>query len=102
MTNDDETRLQLVAARRSPEANELYSNGLHQGVAGIEEGNWLLQPEVSFKSILTQALAFPDLMHVELSVYSHQYLRPRRARVSGAKVFAQYVQGAAGAVAGKL
>ncbi|MBK8832317.1 MAG: TonB-dependent receptor [Saprospiraceae bacterium] len=99
-TNDDETRLQLVVARRSPESNELYSNGLHQGVAGIEEGNWLLQPEVSFKSIMTQALAFTDLLHVELSLYSHLvydyiYLKPDdelRLTIRGAFPVYKYTQ----------
>lgn len=40
-------------ASRNPEVNELYSNGLHQGVSGIEEGDPLLKPEYSIKSTLS-------------------------------------------------
>lgn len=47
------TNLSIGYTTRSPEVNELFSNGLHQGVSGIEEGNVLLQPEKSFKSILS-------------------------------------------------
>lgn len=34
---------------RNPEVNELYSNGLHQGVGGIEEGDSSLKPETGLK-----------------------------------------------------
>ncbi|MBR8538279.1 TonB-dependent receptor [Carboxylicivirga sediminis] len=34
---------------RNPEVNELYSNGLHQGVGGIEEGDSTLKPETGIK-----------------------------------------------------
>ncbi|MFN4298619.1 MAG: TonB-dependent receptor domain-containing protein [Thermaurantimonas sp.] len=34
---------------RAPDVNELYSFGLHQGVAGIEEGNRLLHNEFGFQ-----------------------------------------------------
>ncbi|MFT4679713.1 MAG: iron complex outermembrane receptor protein [Litorivivens sp.] len=37
-------------AERNPEINELYSNGLHQGVSGIEEGDPTLKKEVSIKN----------------------------------------------------
>lgn len=40
-------------ANRNPEVNELYSNGLHQGVSGIEEGDPLLVPEQSLKTTLS-------------------------------------------------
>lgn len=40
-------------ANRNPEVNELYSNGLHQGVSGIEEGDPLLKPEYSIKNTLS-------------------------------------------------
>ena len=39
----------LGFATRNPEVNELYSNGLHQGVSGIEEGDPELNKEVSLK-----------------------------------------------------
>lgn len=38
---------------RSPQVNELYSGGLHQGVAGIEEGNPNLKNERSIKTLLS-------------------------------------------------
>jgi len=39
-------------AMRNPGINELYSNGLHQGVSGIEEGDVNLMNEQSFKNSL--------------------------------------------------
>jgi iron complex outermembrane receptor protein len=36
---------------RPPEVNELFSNGLHQGVSGIEEGSPELLPEKSLKIV---------------------------------------------------
>jgi len=43
----------LGFAERNPEVNELYSNGLHQGVGGIEEGDPNLQKESSLKNTLS-------------------------------------------------
>ena len=40
-------------AARNPEVNELYSNGLHQGVSGIEEGDPNLNKEASVKNTLS-------------------------------------------------
>jgi len=98
--SDMETRMQLVVAKRSPESNELYSNGLHQGVAGIEEGNWQLQPETSFKTILTQTFSLTDLLHIEVSAYAHLiynyiYLKPEdelRLTIRGAFPVYKYTQ----------
>lgn len=39
-------------ARRNPEVNELFSNGLHQGVSGIEEGDVNLKSETALKNTL--------------------------------------------------
>lgn len=39
-------------SRRNPEVNELYSNGLHQGVSGIEEGDVNLNSETALKNTL--------------------------------------------------
>ena len=47
-----ETTLSIGYVSRSPEPNELYSNGLHQGVSGIEIGNPNLNNEQSLKSTL--------------------------------------------------
>ena len=43
---------QTGLASRGPEVNELYSNGLHQGVSGFEEGDPELQQETSLKTSL--------------------------------------------------
>ena len=43
----------LGYAQRSPEVNELYSYGLHQGVSGIENGNRNLKKERSLKSLFS-------------------------------------------------
>ncbi len=51
LSQNFKTNLNLGYVLRSPEVNELYSNGLHQGVAGIERGNADLSPEKSFKAI---------------------------------------------------
>ena len=40
-------------ASRVPDVNELYSNGLHQGVSGIEEGDPAMKRERSHRSGLT-------------------------------------------------
>lgn len=39
-------------ATRNPAINELYSNGLHQGVSGIEEGDENLRAETALKNTL--------------------------------------------------
>jgi iron complex outermembrane receptor protein len=46
-------KLNVNFAQRSPDINELYSNGLHQGVAAIEEGNPDLNSENNFKSLIS-------------------------------------------------
>ena len=45
--------LDLGYVLRSPEVNELYSFGLHQGVSGIEIGNPDLNPEKSLKLVFS-------------------------------------------------
>ncbi len=57
---------------RNPEVNELYSNGLHQGVSGIEEGNKNLNAEMGNKFVYTHHLQFNDKFFVESSIYAHQ------------------------------
>ncbi|WP_187270996.1 TonB-dependent receptor [Neolewinella aurantiaca] len=48
---NDQTSIQagFTLRERAPQINELYSNGLHQGVSGIEEGDPALEPELSLK-----------------------------------------------------
>jgi iron complex outermembrane receptor protein len=47
------TTFNIGYAGRNPEVNELYSNGLHQGVGGIEEGDPTLGKETSIKNTLS-------------------------------------------------
>jgi len=60
----------IGVTRRAPEVNELYSQGLHQGVAGIEEGDPTMQAETSFKAIWTNNCHLvEERLHLEYSVY---------------------------------
>ena len=43
----------LGYVERAPEINELFSNGLHQGVSGIEEGDKSIKSEKSYKALLS-------------------------------------------------
>ncbi|MBC6995561.1 TonB-dependent receptor [Neolewinella lacunae] len=43
-------RTGVTLRQRAPQINELYSQGLHQGVSGIEEGDATLAPERSLKT----------------------------------------------------
>jgi len=52
LTNTQTISLNSGFAMRNPAVNELYSNGLHQGVSGIEEGDVNLQTEKAFKNTL--------------------------------------------------
>jgi iron complex outermembrane receptor protein len=61
-------------AARNPEVNELYSNGLHQGVSGIEEGDINLNPEHAIKNTLSFATKKDEKLFVELLGY-HQYIQ---------------------------
>lgn len=45
-------KLDLGYVQRQPEVNELYSSGLHQGLASIEYGNPNLNAENSFKTLI--------------------------------------------------
>lgn len=66
-----ETRLHQSVVIRAPDINELYSNGLHQGVAGIEEGDPSLQPETGIKTTLSQTLDIDKVLHLEIGLFSH-------------------------------
>jgi iron complex outermembrane receptor protein len=63
------SKFNIGVVRRSPEVNELYSQGLHQGVASIEEGNAALQPELSVKGIWTNSLQLADDLWLEATAY---------------------------------
>ncbi len=51
ISKDIKTVVDISFTNRPPEVNELFSNGLHQGVSGIEEGNIQLKAENSFKIV---------------------------------------------------
>jgi iron complex outermembrane recepter protein len=72
-TKKTATAFNLSTARRGPEVNELFSNGLHQGVASIEEGNINLKNEWGTKAILTQHLKPSKKLQAEGSLY-YQYI----------------------------
>lgn len=84
-------RSNIGRAWRSPNVNELYSNGLHHGVAAIERGNKNLQAEKGYKAILSGDFTGSHLQ-VNITAYTHLiqhfiYLKP-------AKEIALTVQGA--------
>ena len=57
---------------RNPEVNELYSNGLHQGVSGIEEGDVHLKSESAVKNTLEYKWLPSSSFSFNALVY-HQY-----------------------------
>ena len=61
-------------AARNPEVNELYSNGLHQGVSGIEEGDINLSAERALKNTLSFATKKKEKLFAEVLLY-HQYIQ---------------------------
>lgn len=67
---------------RNPAINELYSFGLHQGVASIEEGNSNLNSEKSFKNSLSVQSTWTERLFTEAQVYFQNindfiYLKPQ-------------------------
>ncbi len=66
---------------RNPAINELYSNGLHQGVSGIEEGNVDLQTEkalkqtVEYKWLPSPTFSFNALGYIQ-RFKDYIYLQP--------------------------
>ncbi|OWY19761.1 TonB-dependent receptor [Sphingobacteriales bacterium UPWRP_1] len=68
---------------RSPEVNELYSAGLHQGVSGIEEGNKNLKQEQSGKLLLSNDFSIGKRLFVQALTYfqyigNYIYLQPQQ------------------------
>ena len=61
-------------AARNPEVNEFYSNGLHQGVSGIEEGDINLNTERAIKNTLSFATKKKEKLFAEVLLY-HQYIQ---------------------------
>ena len=63
------SKINIGLTQRSPEVNEMYSFGLHQGVSGIEEGNRALRAEKSLKAIWTNTYSLHSRFLGELSIY---------------------------------
>ncbi len=87
-------------ASRNPEVNELYSNGLHQGVSGIEEGDPNLRKEVSVKNTLSikgkmkNKLLFEGLFYFQ-KIDDYIFLNPQdeiRLTIRGAFPVFKYEQ----------
>ena len=58
---------------RSPQVNELYSQGLHQGVSGLEEGNRNLRNERSIKGVLSLDWSIRNKLFIQALGY-YQYI----------------------------
>jgi iron complex outermembrane receptor protein len=67
-----DVKLDLGYVQRQPEVNELYSSGLHQGLASMEYGNPNLVAETSLKSILTLEMQINSKWFAQFSAYYHQ------------------------------
>jgi iron complex outermembrane receptor protein len=90
----------LGFATRNPAVNELYSNGLHQGVSGIEEGDPNLGIEKSLKTTLgiegrlDETLFFEALFYYQ-NINDYIYLQPQdkfRLTIRGAFPVFKYEQ----------
>jgi iron complex outermembrane recepter protein len=98
-TNNDIT-LNIGYGERAPEINELYSNGLHQGISSIEEGNPGLSPEKSFKTILSWNFSSQKKLFIQSSFYvqnidGYIFLKPEiepRLTIRGAFPVFTYAQ----------
>lgn len=87
-------------SNRNPHINELYSQGLHQGVSGIEEGNLDLEAETSILQALKLTTDLGPRVHLRARAYyrhfrDYIYLRPSqelRLTIRGAFPVYQYTQ----------
>lgn len=71
----------LANAWRAPQANELFSAGLHQGAARIELGNKDLKPENAYSIGFENNYSLGEKLHTTVSLYSqlindYIYLEP--------------------------
>ncbi|MFK7970940.1 MAG: TonB-dependent receptor [Bacteroidia bacterium] len=70
---------------RNPAINELYSNGLHQGVSGIEEGDPTLSPErtlkltSAFQGNIDEKISFEVLGYFQ-QIADYIFLQPQSER----------------------
>lgn len=100
VSDDLQWRFNAGLAQRQPNINELYSAGLHQGVAGIEEGDRDLNGETSLKFMGQVSWHLPSHAWLEIGVYTqlinnYIYLQPEdelRLTIRGAYPVFSYVQ----------
>lgn len=95
------SNLNIGYVLRSPEVNELYSRGLHQGASRLEFGNDQLNQEKSLKVIWSNRWFLNDELYLELAGY-HQnitdyiYIKPSigevRTTIRGAFPVFKYQQ----------
>lgn len=89
---------------RVPEINELFSNGLHQGVSGIEKGDQNLKTEHALKALVQTKFDFKQKVGFSVRVYYQQiynyiYLNPENEfvlTIRGAFPLFSYKQTTAG------
>jgi len=99
-TSDTQLLAGINFSSRSPEVNELYSNGLHQGVGGIEEGDPALNQEKAFKGNLAMHTSAVNKLQLEVATYyqyihNYIYLNPQdevRLTIRGAFPVFKYEQ----------
>ncbi len=93
-------RSNVGTAFRPPNAAELFSEGVRQTAAAIEEGDVSLDPEKGIKWISTAAYEWKDRFKIQVSTYyqylpDHIYLQPQqepRLTIRGAFPVFSYVQ----------
>lgn len=81
VTDQNEFRLSASSAFRAPNVNELFSDGVHQGVSSYELGDRTLKPEVAYNLSLSW-LHQSERLSTELSIYNNYisnfiYLEPQ-------------------------
>jgi iron complex outermembrane receptor protein len=100
ITNTQSLAVNTGYAMRNPAVNELYSNGLHQGVSGIEQGDINLRTEKAIKNTLEYKW-LPSAKFSMNTLFYHQhfqdyiYLNPQdeiRLTIRGAFPFFKYEQ----------
>ncbi|MBC7884975.1 MAG: carboxypeptidase-like regulatory domain-containing protein [Saprospiraceae bacterium] len=99
ITQNLTTNMDISFTTRPPEINELFSNGLHQGVSGLEEGNRDLKVEQSFKIVNEWIGHFSKKNHITASFFynhisNYIYLQPLnefRLTIRGAFPVFRYV-----------
>ncbi len=100
LTDELQFEIETAYRERSPEVNELFSNGLHQGVSGIEEGDENLNNEAGFFNRVTGSYHIREKYFIEASAYAQRiddfiYLVPQdelRLTIRGAFPLFQYEQ----------